>query len=681
MKRVVSAIFMAMLLTSMLYSAFKIIPAEAAGTIYIRADGSIDPPTAPIQQNGDVYTLTGDINSDADGIVVERDNIVVDGGGHTVQGTGSGTGLSLSGRSNVTIKSITINAFYYGIVLYSSSNSSISGNNITANTDYGIVLYSSSNSSISGNNITDSFSEAVFLLGSDNNTVSENNIKGSIYGLRLLGSSNNTVLGNVFVDNGLLVESSFANIVFDNVVNGKPLVYFEETSDVTVVDAGQVVLVNCDRIRVENLSLSNVEIGVELWETNNTAILGNNITTNKGAGVYLYLSDNNTVSANNMTAGNIGICLDWSDFNTISGNNIAANEYCGVGLSGFSDNNRLFHNNLINNSQQVLTYGTVNFFDDGYPSGGNYWSDYTGVDTNGDGIGDTPYVIDANNQDRYPLVDPWAQAPIRIQGIDVSHYQGDIFWSDVYAADYRFAFAKASEGVGWSDPTFAANMVNGNSAGLYMGAYHFARPDLGNDAVDEALYFVSVARDYLKEGYVRPVLDLEVGSSLGKETLSNWVRTWMETVETETGVEPIIYTGGDYVNPDVDILDASLTEYDLWIAHWTYDPTASPNTGIWSSWAFWQYSNIGAVSGIVGGVDLDLFNGDLQDLYRGFVIPISGDVNRDRNVDIFDCVIIALAFSSTPSDPNWNPVADINNDGIVDIFDIVVVALHFGETS
>jgi len=65
------------------------------------------------------------------------------------------------------------------------------------------------------------------------------------------------------------------------------------------------------------------------------------------------------------------------------------------------------------------------------------------------------------------------------------------------------------------------------------------------------------------------------------------------------------------------------------------------------------------------------------------IVPIVyglGDINKDKMVDIFDCVIIALAFSSTPRDPNWNPVADINSDNLVDIFDIVVVALHFGET-
>jgi parallel beta-helix repeat protein len=117
-----------------------------------------------------------------------------------------------------------------------------------------------------------------------------------------------------------------------------------------------------------------------------------------------------------------GIYLGSSSNNTIIGNQISGNNQYGLFREGSyddgqSNNNKVYHNNFIDNKQKPQVggnwpyYGTGNLFDNGYPSGGNYWSDYTGIDGNGDGIGDTPYTIDVNNIDRYPLVNPWTPAP------------------------------------------------------------------------------------------------------------------------------------------------------------------------------------------------------------------------------------------------------------------------------
>jgi parallel beta-helix repeat protein len=268
----------------------------------------------------------------------------------------------------------------------------------------------------------------------------------------------------------------FGNVVSDNLVNGKPLFYLEGASDAVVSDAGQVVLVQCNRIRVENLNLSNATVGVELWQTNNTEISENNITTNSQYGIYLYSSSNNSISGNNIANNDYGIYLEaspncnnsirrniitasnrdgillhaslnntiseniitasnrdgirlveHSNFTSISGNNITANNGYGILLSSsfnysingnnianngcgvrFSEpGNPIFHNNFIDNTVQVqvrVSAATPDVWDDGYPSGGNYWSDYNGTDANQDGIGDTPYIIDANNVDHYPLM-------------------------------------------------------------------------------------------------------------------------------------------------------------------------------------------------------------------------------------------------------------------------------------
>jgi len=198
-------------------------------------------------------------------------------------------------------------------------------------------------------------------------------------------------------------------------------------------------------------------------------------------------------------------------------------------------------------------------------------------------------------------------------GIDVSHWQGDVNWTQVGNAGIAFAFVKGTEGVGWTDSLFVENMTNGPDSGVVRGVYHFARPDLDNTGREEAEYFLSVAGDYLKSGYLRPVLDLEVRGSLGQTALSAWVLEWMQTVENQSGVAPLIYTNLNYVN---NYLTNAVTDNDLWIAYWTIgcDPTVTytiPPTGKWSDWAFWQYcvAPAGTVPGITTPIDLDIFNG------------------------------------------------------------------------
>jgi len=337
-RKVVSGTLLALLLTSVLALTFNIQPVKASGTIYIRADGSIDPPDAPISTVDNVtYTLTGNI-SGVNGIVVERSNIIIDGAGYTLQGTGNGFhGFRLSCITNVTIRSTNIKNFFDGIWLDSSSNIAISGNNITNNRGSGIALSLSSNNSISGNSIT-----------------------------------------------------------------------------------------------------ANNRDGISLhYSSNNNSVAENNITANKWSGIGLDCSSNNTITGNNIIANtNYGISLQYSSYNSIFGNNIANNGHgisvwSGIGLLE-SSNNTFYHNNFIDNTNQVYDYSwdypkfssSVNVWDDGYPSGGNYWSDYTDADEKSgpdqdllgnDGIWDHSYVMDSNNKDRYPLVNSWVPRTVGVQ--------------------------------------------------------------------------------------------------------------------------------------------------------------------------------------------------------------------------------------------------------------------------
>lgn len=207
----------------------------------------------------------------------------------------------------------------------------------------------------------------------------------------------------------------------------------------------------------------------------------------------------------------------------------------------------------------------------------------------------------------------------RARGIDVSRHQGDINWVAVADANYKFAFAKATEGVDFNDPRFMRNMRDGNAAGLLMGPYHFATPytDGVNDANAEACDFVERIRPYLRRGFLRPVLDLERGDDLDNDTLSNWVHDFMNTVFRKTGIMPLLYVNSNYANNE---LNDSVTIYDLWIAHYI-DKNGAPNTGMWDgNWVFWQYTDEGNVPGIDGNVDLDLFDGNMDELMVSSVV-------------------------------------------------------------
>jgi parallel beta-helix repeat protein len=232
-RRTVSAVIIAMLLTGILTVAFNVQQVKSGytwtQTIYIRADGSIDPPTAPISSVDNVtYTLTdniaaGSVPPNTSSIIIQRDNIIIDGADHTLQSTAASNskGINLTGRSNVTIKNMNITAFWDGIYLESSDNNSVSGNNITANTDCGIMLCSSSdNNSVSGNNITANISYGIYLYSSSNNSVSGNNITSNGWDIYLYSSSdNNSISGNNITANndyGIVLVSSSNNAIYHN---------------------------------------------------------------------------------------------------------------------------------------------------------------------------------------------------------------------------------------------------------------------------------------------------------------------------------------------------------------------------------------------------------------------------------------------------------------------------------
>ena len=198
-----------------------------------------------------------------------------------------------------------------------------------------------------------------------------------------------------------------------------------------------------------------------------------------------------------------------------------------------------------------------------------------------------------------------------LDGIDVSYHQGAIEWFRVAGAGKAFAFVRASAGTLTADTAYAANHAGARDAGLAVGSYHFANPDLAaNDAVNEARWFVQSAT--FESGDLVPVLDLEVSNGLGATALRTWAQTWLTEVESATGVRPLIYTNPNFWSTSMANTDwFARNGYRVWVAHWTAAarPTVPAANWAGSGWTFWQHSSTGTVSGVSGPVDLDRFNG------------------------------------------------------------------------
>ena len=392
---------MALLLASMLALAFNVQPVKG-GTITVPDDyPTIQGAINAAFENDTVFVRNGTyyenivVDKTASLVGENAQNTVIDGGGSGNVVNVTVNGVNVSG---FTIRNSTINTA--GIILVNSSHCNIVGNNIT-NNDIGVALGYSSNNTVLGNTIINN-GMGVHLGYSSNNTVSENNITANNgHGVRLSASSNNTVSENNITANngdGVSLHSCSNNISGNNITNNRGGVSFDYSSNSTVFG--------------NNITANKFD-GANFFQSSNCTVFGNNITANSENGVYLSFSSNNNVSGNNITNNTYGVYLDYSSYNTISSNNITNN---GNGVfPSESSNNRFFHNNFIDNTQQVniTWYSGADIWDSGYPNGGNYWSNYTDVDlhsgpfqneTGADGIWDHPYVIDANNQDNYPIV-------------------------------------------------------------------------------------------------------------------------------------------------------------------------------------------------------------------------------------------------------------------------------------
>jgi parallel beta-helix repeat protein len=378
-----------------------------------------------------------------------------------------GFGFSYPMRNLITYNSAWHN-WEEGIYVSRGTQNTITDNYVSMNNETGILI-SYSNGNVVANNVV-SYSEMGIELGASTNVTVRNNsmVDNGIYiiapsvenfNTHVIDASNtvnskpvyywkNATGGTVPLGAGQVILANCSNVI----------VREQNLSDGSV---GMQIVFSSNNTLIRNKANSNRRAGIEIAYSHNNAISGNEVSINNWYGIQLWYSVGN-VFANNTLSGNkrgidhlyssfssiernivlsntfsginlfdsyycivsnntvstnsiYGIRLVFSEFNSIFYNNVSLTSGIGIDI-WLADNNKIHHNDIIDNVQQASDFTDTNQWDDGYPSGGNYWSNYTGIDNcsgpnqsvcpDPDGIGDTPFIIDADSQDRYPLMLP-----------------------------------------------------------------------------------------------------------------------------------------------------------------------------------------------------------------------------------------------------------------------------------
>jgi parallel beta-helix repeat protein len=254
-----------------------------------------------------------------------------------------------------------------------------------------------------------------------------------------------------------------------------------QRSNITVDGAGHTVegdgtgngftLQSTINVTIENTRIEGCIDGIQLFNSTDNMIIGNSLAGNNYEGVGVYYSSDNVITQNSIT-----------------------NNQVGVGAYN-SSSNLIFDNNFINNTYQVYLENSVSVWDNGYPFGGNYWSDYTGNDfnsgpyqnvTGSDEKGDIPYVIDADNQDRYPIMNPYKFADLG-GGVppQLFYYDGRVDGKDLALFLQCYHGSVPPEAVSLADlgggvpPKFYDydRRVDGKDLALFLQCYHGQGPN------------------------------------------------------------------------------------------------------------------------------------------------------------------------------------------------------------
>jgi lysozyme len=235
-----------------------------------------------------------------------------------------------------------------------------------------------------------------------------------------------------------------------------------------------------------------------------------------------------------------------------------------------------------------------------------------------------------------------------MQFVDISAAQPSIDWP-AYRQWSSVVAIKATEGIGYTSPTFAAQRAGAIAAGIdTLLLYHFARPDLGNDPVAEANYMHSIVGPIRDTDLI--ILDYEVQNPAAN---AGWAARWLAEQALNYGKLPGIYASDAYIRERLQY--SVLAKYPLWLAAWTYNANVRPPCPPpWSSYTAWQFSDRATnVPGVPGSVDCNIFLGETKPMATT-TIPLGWhDDGKTLTASNGDKVV--LGFRAYVLAHSWNP--------------------------
>jgi parallel beta-helix repeat protein len=365
-----------------LYAGFRFNHAFTADTnIHITEEGIVG--TDSIIQDGNIYKLTETIRKP---IVIEINDIVLDGDGNKMEMTTAVDGIMITSQSGITIQNLRITTAKVGIILRDASECIIKDNTIERSKADGIRIKDASTyNTISGNTITESGDEGIYIIDdSDSNTIAGNTLSNNDSdGIDIEDCGNQIIYGNIITKDGagegIEISNSNNNYIFFNTVS-------QAYSGIQIKET-------CSNNMIFKNTFNNNEYGIRIDGSNDNRIYENELAYNKFSGIAVDFCTNNHFYRNEIHNNLKGI-----DFNQ-------------------GQQNFIYNNNFVDNIDHTKYDAEVNVWFLDHPVGGNYWSDYEGVDENNDGFGDERKVlksimiageveIDEENLDEMPLMQP-----------------------------------------------------------------------------------------------------------------------------------------------------------------------------------------------------------------------------------------------------------------------------------